>query len=307
MKKLLTLFVALILAMGVLGFAACGAKTMTSEEFMAELTRIEAETYADDSLHYDTVSYRTIEKAGENPQTTDTGTDDLIYRIDGDGNKVAETENGLTVLGLSNLMAEYIEAAENNAGGKFTVKKVGSDFDVTSSFDNESTHWSVHYIFNQDGYVTYFFEKEEGEYMVEFTATAYNKAATTNALAGKTFTVVSVEEANDPTYNDYLSSEFAVYIGSTVEFKTNGTFEWTTDRVAIFGTYTVNGNAGTYTQTGWIENGETEEIPVENRMALDIAVSGNDIVLTVVFVIGGESGAYDMVDCHINATLNNNL
>ena len=287
-------------------------KDLEVDAFLTYLRELEHLSYED--VRYATVSATNIEQEGTNPQTTKTGDFNLVYYIDSQGQELAraritneqgDVTTSVTVLGLSHMMSATVETAEN---GEYAVKRVGSNYDVTAELDDAESHIHIitHYVFDMNGYVLYMSYQGEG-YSTEFTATAYNKVATTNALAGKTFTVVSVEEANDPTYNDYLSSEFAVYIGSTVEFKTNETFEWTTDRVAIFGTYTVNGNAGTYTQIGWIENGETEEIPIENRMALDIAVSGNDIVLTVVFVIGGESGAYDMVDCHINATLNNNL
>ena len=151
-------------------------KVLTVDAFLTTLRELEHLSYSD--VRYVSVSGTSVEQVGTNPQTTETRDYTLTYRLDGDDNEVAQTEeSGLTVLGLSWLMDEYKDAIDNDTNSTCTVKKVGSCYDVTAEFDADDSHLSVHYVFDKDGYVVYIFEQEGDEYMVEFTATAYNKTS----------------------------------------------------------------------------------------------------------------------------------
>lgn len=151
-------------------------KDLEVDAFLTTLRELEHLSYSD--VRYVSVSGTSVEQVGTNPQTTETRDYTLTYRLDGDDNEVAQTEeSGLTVLGLSWLMDEYKDAIDNDTNSTCTVKKVGSCYDVTAEFDADDSHLSVHYVFDKDGYVVYIFEQEGDEYMVEFTATAYNKTS----------------------------------------------------------------------------------------------------------------------------------
>ena len=161
-------------------------KVLTVDAFLNTLRELEHLSYSD--VRYASVSGTTVEQVGTNPQTTETRDYTLTYRLDGDDNEVVHTENGLTVLGLSWLMDEYKDAIDNDTNSTCTVKKVGSDYDVTAEFDADNSHLSVHYVFDKDGYVVYIFEQEGDAYMVEFTATAYNKTSGGNETVEYTVT-----------------------------------------------------------------------------------------------------------------------
>lgn len=145
-------------------------KDLEVDAFLNTLRELEHLSYSD--VRYASVSATVIEKEGANPETTETKDYKLEYRLDGDGHEVAHTEGGLTVLGLSYLMEEYVEHVSD---GEYTVKKVGSNYDVVAAFD--SVHISIHFIFDKDGYIVYYLEEEGDAYRVEFTATAYNKTS----------------------------------------------------------------------------------------------------------------------------------
>lgn len=145
-------------------------KDLEVDAFLNTLRELEHLSYED--VRYASVSGTTVEKEGANPETTETKDFKLEYRIDDEDHEVAHTEGGLTVLGLSWLMEEYVEHV---SGGEYTVKKVGSNYDVVATFD--SVQISIHFIFDKDGYIVYYLEQEGDAYRVEFTATAYNKTS----------------------------------------------------------------------------------------------------------------------------------
>ena len=307
MKKLLTLALSLILAMGALGLIACGGKggeSMTKDEFMAELERREAATFADETLRYETVDCTYVEHT-EREISAD-GTYGITYgdnyayvRVEYEqAHGVQQRVFGVSAGLLANMPEEILSAT------KFV--KNGDNLEMSYDATMEGVKFTGKCVFDKNGYVIYSLESQSGDGFsgsAEFTVKKYNKAAVAaNSLAGKTFKIVSVEEYNDEDCLDFRQ-DFDAIINSVIEFKADGTFDWSTGMVSIFGTYTVNGNVGTYTQTGWIEDGETEELPVESRRAFDIAISDNGIVLTMAFVRGNEGGIFDMVDCHLNATV----
>lgn len=306
MKKLLILVLSLILAMGALGLVACGgsAESMTKDEFITELARREAASLADETLRYATVDCTYVEHT-EREISAD-GTYGITYgdnyayvRVEYEqAHGVQQRVFGVSAGLLANMPEEILSAT------KFV--KDGDNLEMSYDATMEGVKFTGKCVFDKNGYVIYSLESQSGDGFsgsAEFTVKKYNKAAVAaNSLAGKTFTIVSVQEAGDPDYSDF-SANFTMFIGSTIEFKADSTFEWATDSAVVFGTYTVNGNVGTYTQTGATHDDITEELPVESRMALDIAISDNGIVLTMAFVRGNEGGIFDMVYCHLNATL----
>ena len=307
MKKLIVLVLSLILAIGALGLVACGgddsAESITKEEFLTELARREAASFADETLRYETVDCKYVEHTEREINADGTygityGDNYAYVRVEYEqAHGVQQCVVGVSADLLANVPEEILSAT------KFV--KNGDNLEISYDATMNGVKFTGKYVFDKNGYVIYSFESEKGEGVsgsAEFTVKKYNKAATTNSLAGKTFTIVSVEEYNDEDCLDFRQ-DFDAIINSVIEFKADGTFDWTAGRVSIFGTYTVNGNVGTYTQTGTTHDGITEELPVESRMAFDIAISDNGIVLTMAFVRGNEGGIFDMVYCHLNATL----
>lgn len=145
-------------------------KDLEVDAFLTYLRGLETDSY--NNVRYATLTAKVTEKQGANPEITETKDFELEYRLDGEQHQIALTKDGLTVLGLSYLMEEYVE---NVSDGEYAVKKVGSNYDVVATFD--SVHISIHFIFDKDGYILYYLEEEGDAYMVEMTATSYNKTS----------------------------------------------------------------------------------------------------------------------------------
>ena len=194
MKKLLTLALALILAMGALGLVACGGdgatngESMTKDEFITELKRREAATFADTALHYATVDCKLIINIGDEYDGTYEQTCDIHYGTDqyekdfaytsvkkGSGNNTSWQQQRLfcadyLVGTFADMPADLLSA--------FKFEKDGDTLRLLCDTTYNGVKLYMEYKFGANGYLLYRKESQgnasDGE-SVEFTAKVYNK------------------------------------------------------------------------------------------------------------------------------------
>lgn len=178
MKKLLTLALAFILAMGTLGLVACGGsgESMTQEEFIAELSRREAATFADENLHYATVDCTYVEHSSREINVD--GTYGITY---GDNYAYAAIEYGTahgtqeTVLGMLEQIKSMFERMPEEVLSELKFVKDGDNLEYSLDTTWQEMKITGKYVFDKNGYVIYGAESATGDGSKEFTVKAYNK------------------------------------------------------------------------------------------------------------------------------------
>lgn len=134
-------------------------------------------------------------------------------------------------------------------------------------------------------------------------------------LVGNSYIVKSIEEyeeVKDIDLGGYRIGDLLdYYIGSIVEFKSDGTFTWTIEnfmatgsQTIAYGTYTEGILNGSYTQLGTIQGGVDNTMPEEMQTTLPIQiVDMTHIVIVSWFGSGSSSGITDATYVHINCEL----
>ena len=198
MKKLLTLVLSLILAMGALGLVACGGsgESMTKEEFIAELARREAATFADTNLHYATVDCKLVISEGDAEYDgTYEQTCDITYGTNqyeenfaytsvkkGSDNNTMGQQQQLFCADYLNSMFETVAERMPELLAAFKFEKDGDNLkllcDTEYTIEGYTIKLYMEYKFDVNGYLLYRKEVEgdgtHGE-SIEFTVKAYNK------------------------------------------------------------------------------------------------------------------------------------
>ncbi len=250
MKKLLTLVLSLILAMGALGLVACGGKgeSITKEEFIAELARREAVSLADETLRYETVDCTYVEHT-EREISAD-GTYGITYgdnyayvRVEYEqAHGVQQRVFGVSAGLLANMPEEILSAT------KFV--KDGDNLEMSYDATMEGVKFTGKCVFDKNGYVIYSLESQSGDGFsgsAEFTVKKYNKAAegTQDNETVVRFEFVSVEPES---YTEYFNDSY-------VELSGENGIKLLVNHSDYIGTYTLDGN--TMSITAYYNNGST--------------------------------------------------
>ncbi|MBQ6728043.1 MAG: hypothetical protein IJQ87_03785 [Clostridia bacterium] len=178
MKKLFILVLALVLAMGALGLVACGGsgESMTQEEFIAELSRREAATFADETLRYETVDCTYVEHSSREIEVE--GTYKIMY-VDNYAYAAIEygTAHGTqeTVLGMSEQIKSMFERMPEEVISELKFVKDGDNLEYSLDTTWQEMKITGKYVFDKNGYVIYGAESATGDGSKEFTVKTYNK------------------------------------------------------------------------------------------------------------------------------------
>ena len=153
---------------------------MTKEEYLSRLEEAERLSYQEDRYHYSALTYTLVKDGAGDIDGTYEGTAALSYNPDLSGKGHASFEvraNEVSTLSLQVLgFTKKVTSAFNIAPEeRFEISRVGSDLVMYVSTTQAGTPIEVRYVFDNEGYVRYYLQKQ-GDLKEELTVSAYAKA-----------------------------------------------------------------------------------------------------------------------------------